>query len=282
MLRRSFCHIPGIGVGYERKLWSHGCLCWQDALSDSLPGKRASTITHYARLALQHYEERDARYFAQHLPPREHWRLFNTFGSPGNTSGGTAYLDIETTGLGYPTDHVTTIALYDGRRVRTYVHGRNLDDFAHDVERYDLLVTYNGKSFDLPFLRKTLHLPLDHAHIDLMHVLRHLGYRGGLKGIERQLGFSRPGMEDLDGYAAVLLWQRYRREGDPAALRTLLAYNVQDVLTLEPLMVFAFNQKLRETPFAEELSLPAVTSTTENPFDPDPATVARLHHHTHR
>ncbi|MCC7409411.1 MAG: ribonuclease H-like domain-containing protein, partial [Phycisphaeraceae bacterium] len=225
MLRRSFCHIPGVGLGYERKLWSQGCLSWQDALSDSLQGKRASSIAHFARLAQQHYENRNARYFAQNLPPREHWRLYNTFGdsrgtpggtsggTPGGTSGGVAYLDIETTGLGYPTDHVTTIALYDGRRVRTYVHGQNLDDFAHDVERYDLLVTYNGKSFDLPFLRKTLHLTLDHAHIDLMHPLRHLGYRGGLKGIERQLGFSRPGMEDLDGYAAVLLWQRYRREG---------------------------------------------------------------------
>lgn len=276
MLRRSFCHIPGVGLGYERKLWSQGCLCWQDALCDSLPGKRASTIAHYARLAQDRYDDRDARYFAQNLPPREHWRFYNAFQNK------VAYLDIETTGLGYPTDHVTTIALYDGRRVRTYVHGQNLEDFAHDVQRYDLLVTYNGKSFDLPFLRKTLHLPLDHAHIDLMHPLRHLGYRGGLKGIERQLGFSRPGMEDLDGYAAVLLWQRYRREGDPAALRTLLAYNVQDVLTLEPLMIFAFNQKLRETPFADELSLPAAAPLAENPFTPDPATVARLRHLTHR
>ena len=32
-------------------------------------------------------------------------------------------------------------------------------------------------------------------------------------------------------------------------LETLLAYNIEDVVNLEQLMVMAFNLKLRETPF---------------------------------
>ena len=49
-------------------------------------------------------------------------------------------------------DSVTTIAIYDGQTVRTYVRGRNLDAFAKDIQAYRLLITYNGKSFDQPLL----------------------------------------------------------------------------------------------------------------------------------
>ena len=186
-----------------------------------------------------------------------------------------AYLDIETTGLGGPGDVVTTIALYDGRNVRHYVRGENLERFADDARAYDLLVTYNGKSFDVPFLARFLGVQLEQAHIDLMHVLRRLGYRGGLKAVERQLGYERPDMADIDGYFAVVLWHAYQRTGDRRALETLLAYNVQDVLNLEPLMVFAFNRSLEATPFADELRLPAPTPKA-NPFHVHRDVVDRL------
>jgi hypothetical protein len=38
-------------------------------------------------------------------------------------------VDIETTGLSVPPSEITTIALYDGKSVRHYVNGYNLDDF---------------------------------------------------------------------------------------------------------------------------------------------------------
>jgi uncharacterized protein YprB with RNaseH-like and TPR domain len=43
----------------------------------------------------------------------------------------------------------------------------------------------------------------------------------------------------MDGYAAVLLWERYGR-GDRTALDLLLEYNRQDVVNLEVLMEHAF------------------------------------------
>ena len=48
---------------------------------------------------------------------------------------------------------------------------------------------------------------------------------------------------------------------DEAVLRvcageTLLAYNLQDAINLEALMVTAYNLKLRQTPFYERLELP--------------------------
>ena len=57
-------------------------------------------------------------------------------------------------------------------------------------------------------------------------------------------------------------------------LETLLAYNVQDVLNLETLVVFAYNQKLRETPFSTSHALPPVR-TVPNPFHPHQAVIRK-------
>ena len=43
------------------------------------------------------------------------------------------YLDIETTGLDRHYQSITTIALYDGHEIKTYVHGQNLDDFIDEI-----------------------------------------------------------------------------------------------------------------------------------------------------
>ena len=50
---------------------------------------------------------------------------------------------------------------------------------------------------------------------------------------------------------AVGLWEEYLRNGNVKALETLLAYNIQDVVNLETLMILAYNLKLKETPFTE-------------------------------
>ena len=96
---------------------------------------------------------------------------------------------------------------------------------------------------------------MQQAHIDLRYVLRGLGYRGGLKACEKQLGVNRGELEDVDGYTAVLLWANYTRSGNAHALETLLAYNTEDVINLEVLMVLAYNRFLAQTPFSSTLQL---------------------------
>src|SRR5690606_35283848 len=103
-------------------------------------------------------------------PSNQAWRLFEDFCTS------CVYLDIETTGLGSYGDHVTTIALYDGKSLRTYVHGINLEDFVRDIRDYKLIITYNGITFDVPFLQRQFHTTLDQAHIDLRYLLKSLGY----------------------------------------------------------------------------------------------------------
>src|SRR5262249_51543513 len=156
----------------------------------------------------------------------QRWRLFPDFRDR------CAFLDIETTGLGGPGDYVTAVALYDGATVRHFVHGDNLADFPDALAPYGLLVTYNGSSFDLPFLERQFRCDIRQAHIDLRYVLKSLGVAGGLKNCEKRLGIERPGLESVDGAVAVLLWHEFQRRQDQQALETLLAYNAQDALNL--------------------------------------------------
>jgi uncharacterized protein len=271
MIINTFCHIPGIGTRTEQQLWDLGVHTWDDfALSavGKLPFGRERTrrVRHYLDQSFASLQNQDPGFFADLLTPDQHWRLFQDF------RGGVAYLDIETTGMGTLEDYITTIALYDGKTIRWYVHGQNLEHFEDDIRDYRLIVTYNGKCFDIPFIRNTMRVPMDQVHIDLRYVLASQGYRGGLKGCERQLGIGRNELDGVDGFFAVLLWEEYLRNRNQKALETLLAYNILDVLNLEILMVLCYNMKVAQTPFAQthRLSLP---SSLEGPFTPDRATI---------
>ena len=82
----------------------------------------------------------------------------------------------------------------------------------------------------------------ERLHIDLCPLLKTLGYKGGLKNIERQIGLNRrPETDGLNGMDAVRLWQLYRRGGESAedALRLLHRYNEEDVVNLKALLDFA-------------------------------------------
>lgn len=272
MLRNTFCHIPGIGVKTERQLWDQGLLSWDDVL-DGVPfkvrGKGRSVVEYYVRESVEHLENRDAAFFCRRLPENQRWRLFHEF------SYSTAYLDIETTGSMNGVEHITTIALYDSLSVFHYVFGDNLGLFARRIPSYKLLVTYNGKSFDIPMIRNYFNIKMDHAHIDLRYLLADLGFKGGLKGCEKQLGIDRDELDGVNGYLAVYLWREFSRYNNGKALETLLAYNVLDAVNLEPLMVKAYNLKLKDTPFEHTHVLP-LPPPPRNPFEADVDLIRRI------
>lgn len=272
MLPHTFCHLSGIGVKTERRLWDLGLTSWDAVLTGNdlpLASPRMTVLKRRLHESRRHLEQGHAHHFYRGLPVSEHWRLFGDF------RHSVAFLDIETTGLGESGDYITTIAVYDGRSVTTFVHGQNLDEFPGFIARFRLLVTFNGKTFDLPFIRRYFRMPVNQAHIDLRYVLRSLGYRGGLKSCEHQLGLDRNELEGVDGFFAVLLWADYKQRHNEAALETLLAYNTLDVLNLETLMTRAYNAKLADTPFAAEAELPP-NAPPPNPFTAHLDTVRRI------
>jgi uncharacterized protein YprB with RNaseH-like and TPR domain len=271
MLTSTFCHIPGVGEKTERGLWSAGVLSWDTAIQSAsvrLPRSVQQSWSCHIRESISNYEKRNPGYFAENLPPCQHWRLYRDFRDT------CAFVDIETTGL-YGWDEITTIALYDGQTIRHYVNGDNLERFPADVKDYQVLVTYNGKSFDIPFIERYFGIRLPHAHIDLRYPLKSLGLKGGLKGCEQRLGIARPGLEGIDGFIAVMLWKEYRMRNNKKALETLLAYNMRDALSLHTLIVHTHNEKVKATPFATSHFL-ALPSLPEPPYQADPDTVKQV------
>ncbi len=270
MLTNTFMHIQGIGLKKESALWQTGTLDWEDFMGtrpDAMPAARAAYIIEVLEESYRNLATCPG-YFIKLLPASQHWRIFPHFRDK------TVYLDIETTGLGESCD-ITTIALYDGQTITYYIQGENLEDFVADISRFEVLVSYNGKSFDVPVIERFFNITLDMAHIDLRFVLNGLGFKGGLKGCEKQLGLSRGELDGVNGYMAVLLWNFYQKSGDRRALETLLAYNIMDTVNLELLLVKAYNLNLAKTPFQKDLTLPSPQQPPV-PFSPDPGLIARL------
>jgi uncharacterized protein YprB with RNaseH-like and TPR domain len=251
MLEQTFCHIHGVGHTTEHTLWTHGVRCWQDLLARPGLVGRVSTQEVVSTLEESFRAVDDnPMFFSSRLKQADSWRLFPHYRRKAG------YLDIETTGLGQGCE-ITTIALYDGERVRTYINGDNLEAFADDVQAIELFITFNGMSFDIPVIENYFRIKLGQPHIDLRYVLADLGIKGGLKRCEKSLGLNRGTLDGIDGSFAVLLWREYERTGNQRALETLLAYNIEDTVNLERLMIEAYNRNLEKTPFYDDLLLPA-------------------------
>jgi len=72
-------------------------------------------------------------------------------------------------------------------------------------------------------------------------------------------------------------WLDYQQNKNEKALETLLAYNIEDVVNLETLMVMAYNMKIKDTPFIDTHEIP-LPKLPEIPFKPDLATIDRIKH----
>ena len=193
---------------------------------------------------------REPGFFKTLLPSSETWRLYPEF------AGQALWLDIETTGLSSDSSEVTLIGALGGGQLALFINGVNLEQFPAYVQQFPLLISFNGSQFDVPFLRADFpEARLDQAHIDLRFVLASLGYRGGLKNVERALGLHRDmAIQGVDGWEAVRLWYCYRR-GDWSALEKLILYNLTDVVNLVELMETAVRLKNRHMAFPGKADL---------------------------
>jgi uncharacterized protein YprB with RNaseH-like and TPR domain len=246
MLRNTFLHIRGVGPVTERRIWNAGISTWNDFMRKhhglDIPEKRKQRILEAVEKSIEAFKSGDHGFFREGLPENEQWRAYRDF------ERSTAYLDIETTGLGFWSHDITMIGIFDGKRQSTYIKGINLDDFQFELSRYKAIVTFNGSRFDLPFIEaKYPNVKFGQIHLDLRFILRRLGYRGGLKSIESQLGLKRSDdTEDLRGADAVRLWRAYTK-GNDKALKLLIKYNSEDVRGLECLMKMAYEELKKRT-----------------------------------
>ena len=152
-----------------------------------------------------------------------------------------AYLDIETTGLSPWYGEITVVGIhivneFDTRFIQLVGEDITADSILEALEGVEVIHTYNGSRFDLPFIycRLGVNLAKLFRHCDLMYDCWRNNLYGGFKAVERQLGIQRR-LKDITGYEAVSLWWRYINDYDEDALNTLLEYNKEDVINLKTL-----------------------------------------------
>jgi len=150
-----------------------------------------------------------------------------------------AYLDIETTGLSPWYCEITVVGIHlcngeDIESIQLVGEDVTADNLLKVLQGVDVIYTYNGSRFDLPFIycRLGVNLARLFIHRDLMYDCWRNNLYGGFKAVERQLGIYRK-LTEINGYEAVRLWWRYIDYFDLDALNTLLEYNREDVLNLK-------------------------------------------------
>ena len=176
----------------------------------------------------------------------------------GRTGGGRAvFIDLETTGLSGGAGTVAFLvgcAYFDlgALHVRQFLlSGYNaeralLSAAAELFDEADLIVTYNGKTFDVPVMetRWAFHrmpAPLDAVpHFDMLHPARRLWKREGsggdeggcrLTSLERLLlNVRRVG--DVDGFEIPGRFFQFLRTGDASPLEPVLEHNRLDLVSL--------------------------------------------------
>ncbi len=246
-LKKTFIHIPGIGKSTEEKIWQSKAYNWYEFLENQgdipLCNSRIIHISSYIHKSIIAYDQKEFGFFSKRMPVSTHWRAYP------DLKDRCCFLDIESTGLDKDRDDVTVIGLYDGKESKFFINGINLDEFPKEIEKYPMIVTFNGRCFDIPFLKEKFpEVDFDKFHIDLRFAMKQIGFSGGLKRIERTLGLARDDeLREVDGFEAVRLWYRYKK-GDQEALNLLLRYNKADIENLKFLMDYTF-ERLKEKEF---------------------------------
>jgi len=168
-----------------------------------------------------------------------------------------AFIDVETTGLSGGTgtyafmigvgrfigDEFQTLQLFMRDPAEEPAQLAALEEY---LAPYQALVTFNGKTFDLPLLRTRF---LTHglkpsfsdlSQIDLLHIARRL-WRDRLPSrtlgnLEYQILGARRSEQDVPGWMIPSLYFEYLRSGDARPLRSVFYHNKIDVVSMAALL----------------------------------------------
>ena len=119
-----------------------------------------------------------------------------------------------------------------------------LEAIAESLRAFDVLVTFNGKSYDAPFLhgRALLHgvpLRLPPVHLDLLHLARRRWKHDladcRLQTLERHV-CRRRRSGDVAGEEVPGLYHDYVKRGDPYRLIPVFHHNLLDVITMAEIL----------------------------------------------
>ncbi|MEQ9407613.1 MAG: ribonuclease H-like domain-containing protein [Fuerstiella sp.] len=231
MITEALLHCRGVGPIRLGQLQAVGVRNWRDAVTapERLPPGLRAGVVEEADRCLRALAENNIRYFVDSFFPQDRWRILSQYVDRAT------FFDIETTGLEYD-DTITVIVCWHRDQLRSFVEHENLDDFLDVLDEAELLVSFNGSTFDVPRVLDGFHIPdLPCPHLDLRWPCWHRQLCGGLKDVSQKLGVHRPAdLQDADGDLAVRLWWQWQHQQNQAARSQLIRYCAADVLLLRP------------------------------------------------
>ncbi|MDP6040997.1 MAG: ribonuclease H-like domain-containing protein [Candidatus Latescibacteria bacterium] len=165
------------------------------------------------------------------------------------------YVDIEATGLtaGTPLFLIGALVYVDGNlRVQQFLardyteEAALLTHFSEVFDRTDVVVSFNGKSYDLPYIRDRclfMGVPFrpQQAHIDMLHVGRRLWRKRlpncKLQTLEQYI-CKRTRRGDIPGAEIPDAYHVFVRTGNAVQMRDILHHNALDLLTTAEILMF--------------------------------------------
>jgi uncharacterized protein YprB with RNaseH-like and TPR domain len=164
------------------------------------------------------------------------------------------FMDIETTGLSNsPLFLIGIMGCWEGRlEVRQFFARDYAEEaaviarFVQDAAAKRVVVSFNGKSFDVPYVRNRavahrVDFRLAEAHVDLLHESRRR-WRGvlpdcRLQTLEQRVCRHAPRTGDIPGSEIPAAYHAYVRSNDAWQMVDTLRHNARDLVTLAELLL---------------------------------------------
>ncbi len=157
------------------------------------------------------------------------------------------FIDIETTGLSSGNSHVILIGLLTKDYFFQFFAETKTEEIdilnalIAEIKDLNILVNYNGTTFDIPFLNKRFEANnIDYIipsalSFDLYFIFKKYGSQFNLpnhklKTVEKLAGIQRD--DQISGRESVILYERYIKNPDPSIKNIILLHNKEDILNL--------------------------------------------------
>lgn len=230
--------IHGIGEAKESNLKSKGYKTIEDLIEHPSYSQKANEF-----LDLLNESPRDC--ISQCFPVSNPKTLYS---SPYTDVEDFLFFDIETLGLkNYPVILIG-LARIDGDQIKVTQYlatdlneeKEMISNFFMNLDEKTVFVSFNGRSFDLPFIKSRanyyrMHRNLNQQHLDLLHFSRRTW--GGnlpncrLQTIEKNL-FNLNRHEDVPSSQVPAFYMKYHKTGNIGPLIPIIEHNKEDVITL--------------------------------------------------
>ncbi len=239
--------LNGIGEVRERKLKEEGYKTIEDLQDHERFGEDASK---FLKIVCKQ-DKCEIEDWISSCYPKSHPLIL--FSSSFSKDDDYIFLDIETLGFFNRPIILLGLAKVSGSKisVKQYLsrdkgeESAILDAFLSDIDDDSVFVTFNGQTFDLPFIKNrmkyfNINRNINHPHFDMLHYSRRQWSEElmncKLTTIERHL-FNIIREDDIPSGLVPEFYQTYLKKGNVGPLIPIIEHNQQDIITLA--MIFS-------------------------------------------